>query len=507
MAELDAEGIFREFEVNAAADTAMSLLRSPDALIHLALMSAHLGDGQSVEGQTLAAHLDRDLAGLATHNPYAATRDAEKILRHWKKQRWVHRRLDTARGVERYQLTSGAAQAVRQMRGLRRHTSVATESALSMVMNEMSQIASDANPDPQARMTALTQQIDDLNLQLEELRSGRPVEVDSSALADRVMALVHLAERIPADLARYGELIYDNTAALMQQSISGGASQYAESLQRMFDGHDVIAESPEGQAFRAFATLVASPTQRTRLEGDIDDVVAHVDGLPEHVRDTLTGFIDSMWSCVQDVEERRATAFRRISTFVHSGDVRHYQSMTVRLKEASAAAKDAFNRAHPGRDIGFHVPARGVDAATVGRLRVSEGPPERPAPVTDSTDEFAIDPAALAAREAIDWEGLREAIHAAMRRHGGYATLPEVLEQLPTARVGDIVGVWSLAARHGDIDDGDTTTVAAHTGRGLRSLTLPYMVFAEPIPEPEGSRPGHAISRPQLTLMESLDHD
>src|SRR5690349_5044023 len=98
MAELDAEGIFREFEVNAAADTAMSLLRSPDALIHLALMSAHLGDGQSVEGQTLAAHLDRDLAGLATHNPYAATRDAEKILRHWKKQRWVHRRLDTARG-------------------------------------------------------------------------------------------------------------------------------------------------------------------------------------------------------------------------------------------------------------------------------------------------------------------------------------------------------------------------------------------------------------------------
>lgn len=68
-------------------------------------------------------------------------------------------------------------------------------------------------------------------------------------------------------------------------------AEFAESLQRMFDGHDVIAETPEGQAFWAFAKRIATPSQRAQLERDITEIsewVAH----RIHRRDVAQTFAD-----------------------------------------------------------------------------------------------------------------------------------------------------------------------------------------------------------------------
>jgi hypothetical protein len=168
--------------------------------------------------------------------------------------------------------------------------------------------------------------------------------------------------------------------------------------------------------------------------------------------------------------------------------------MRTRITEAQAAAAVAFRSAHGGRDIGFPVPLSGVVTASVGRLRLDEGTLVPPDPVTDSSGEFAIDPAALAGREAIDWVALRAAVHKALDAHGGFATLPEVLVQLPSPRTGDVIGVWSLAARHGEVDDAATEVIWAHTSRGQRQLTVPYLVFGESLPGP----PGAAVHRDRL---------
>jgi hypothetical protein len=276
--------------------------------------------------------------------------------------------------------------------------------------------------------------------------------------------------------------MHANTAALLRQSLADDPAQFAESLQRMFDGHDVIAESPEGQAFRAFATVVATPSQRAQLESDIAEIVSRVSGLPEHLAEVLSRFIDAVWQRVQEVEETRGSAFRRMSNFVRGGDIQHYRSMRTRISEAQASAALAFQKAHAGRDIGFQVPVGGVDAASVGRLRLDQGTAVLPDLVTDSSDEFDIDPAALAGRESIDWTVLQSAVRAAMEEHGGFATLPEVLTQLYQPRTGDIIGIWALAARYGDVDDTDHVTVVAYTRHGAREITVPYLVFGEEIP-------------------------
>jgi hypothetical protein len=88
----------------------MSLLRSPDTLLHLSLMAAHLGEGQIVDGLSLAADMNADLPALLRsftpsrepENAEAPTLDAEQFLTKWTKRGWVHRSVDLASRIERH---------------------------------------------------------------------------------------------------------------------------------------------------------------------------------------------------------------------------------------------------------------------------------------------------------------------------------------------------------------------------------------------------------------------
>jgi hypothetical protein len=397
-----AESFFYEFSTNADADAAMSLLRSKDALLYVALMAAHLGDGQIVDGMTLTALIGEDLLDLQgsvtrVDDEEQGPAASEAMLRKWTKKGWVHRSVDPETRIERYQLTSGAGQAVRQMRNLRQHASIATESALAMVMAEMRQIATAANPDPEVRKAAIDEQIALLVAERELLEAGEVPRVDLSELIDKIAALAQLIERIPTDVARYGEQMHANTAALLRQSLTDDPAEFAETLIKMFEGHDVIAASPEGQAFRAFANLVGNPNQRAQLEADITEILTRVRTMPAHLAEILATFIDTVWNRMREVEDVRKGAFRRMNNFVRGGDVLHYRSMRTRITEAQASAADAFRASYGGRDTGFVVPMSAVVTASVGRLRLDEGTAALPDPITDSSEEFTIDPAALTA--------------------------------------------------------------------------------------------------------------
>jgi Protein of unknown function (DUF3375) len=150
------------------------------------------------------------------------------------------------------------------------------------------------------------------------------------------------------------------------------------------------------------------------------------------------------------------------------------------------------------------VPLSGVNARSVGRLRLHPGSATRPEPVVDSSNEFEINAASLAGRESIDWAVLRHSINVAMDNHGGLATLPEVLEHLPHARAGDVIGLWLLATRHGAVDEDARSVVLVETVRGLRELAVPYLVFGEHIPEPTGPRTAVRVVGSASTVGEGV---
>src|SRR5699024_10352592 len=101
-----------------------------------------------------------------------STPTAESLLHKWTKRGWVYRSVSAGSWAERYQLTSGAGQAIRQMHNLQRNTSIATESTLSMVMDSLRQVASEANPNPAARRQLIIVRIDSLAQERDALDRG-----------------------------------------------------------------------------------------------------------------------------------------------------------------------------------------------------------------------------------------------------------------------------------------------------------------------------------------------
>ena len=74
-------------------------------------------------------------------------------------------------------------------------------------------------------------------------------------------------------------------------------------------------------------------------------------------------------------------------------------------------------------------------------------------------------------------------MHEALEAHGGFATPPEVLP-ICASGSGDVIGIWALATRYGEVDETSHETVQARTSRGLRELTVPYLVFGDQLPNP-----------------------
>jgi hypothetical protein len=96
--------------------------------------------------------------------------------------------------------------------------------------------------------THVSSKIAALRARLDAVDRGDALTVNHRELVDKVAAVAQFIDRIPADIARYGERMHANTAALLRQSLTDDPAEFAEMLQRMFDGHDVIAESADGLA-------------------------------------------------------------------------------------------------------------------------------------------------------------------------------------------------------------------------------------------------------------------
>lgn len=483
MAQSAAE-LYAAFTDNADNDVALRLLRSPNAVAYLALMAARLGTGP-VDAEELADALTVDLQSLAHHFTERArpVPTGQDVLDSWVKAGFVSRTLDDE-DRERCQLTRGATTALGQVQAVSLDRNVATETALELVTARLSAVAVTVSADPDDHLRALDQQIAELTRRREALRAGLVPEYDHGKVVDDLKIVSSLAERMPADILGYGEKLREHTRALLTHGLdasdSSEAEAYAKTLQRLFDGHDELANTPEGKAFDAFYTLLSDHRLRRQLETSVASVVESVD-LPPDLRDSLTGFLDRMWMQVQRVDEIRGQVYRRINTFVKDGDFLQYQSLRARITEAQRAAVDAFDTVPASRDTGLAVPMTAVDTSSVGALRFHDGIVTLPPEVRETSGEFTIDPARLVGREAIDWHVLAQAVNEAVSNSDG-ASLTDVLAAIDAPRAGDVVGVWSLGARYGTVDADREVTVLAHTKRGPRELTVPYVEFAASLP-------------------------
>lgn len=475
---------YAAFSGNVDADVTLRLLRSRSAIVYLAMMAARLAGGP-VDGDRLAEEIEHDLADLAAHwtDRGFEVPSATELLDRWVREGFVGRTIDTERAgvdhaVERYQLTRGATRALSQIQSVTSDRSMATETVMEMVVGRLGDIAVALNPDPGEHVRSIDSKLAELTQRRRQLADGALPPVDEEKVLDDIRMVAELAERMPADIIGYGEKMRENSRLLLSQNLDGGG--HADALNDMFARHDEIAESPEGKAFDAFYTLISDHRLRESLEHHIDGIVTGMrEELPDDLAMTLTSFLDRMWAQVQRVDEVRGQVYRRINTFVKDGDVLAYRALREQIAQAQRAAADAFEHASAGKDLGIEVPMSTVESASVGALAFHDGVIDIPDGVEYTVGEMVIDPGDLVGAESIDWAALTDAVNT-VAAHGP-ADLADVVAALPSVRAGDVIGLWSLAHRHGEVSESDEIELVAQTARGPREIRLPAAYFTEPI--------------------------
>lgn len=482
--------LYAAYRDNADSDTTLRLLRSRHAPAYLAIMAARLSDGH-VRGDELEAAIETDLRDLSTHWTDAgiALPSAAELLDRWVKAGFLTRSL-TDSGVgenptERYQLTRAATSAIVQVQAVRHDRSVATGTVLEMIVARLSNIAVAINPDPGEHVRDIDQKIAELARSRDELMSSGIVPtVDKVSVFDDIRMVSSLVERMPADIIGYGEKLRTISRTLLAGDVNESGS--AALLNEVFDGHDALAASSEGKAFDAFYTLLSDHRLRETLETHISQITSGLTDLPDDLAATLREFIDRMWVEVQSVDEVRGQVYRRINTFVKDSDFLSYRALRNQIADAQRAALMAFQTASAGTDMGILVPMAVAHSQSVGALSFHDGIIELPESVEITTGELSINPLELVGSESIDWQQLTNAVNASLEgAKGKYVGVEQIMAQLPDARTGDIIGIWSLAHRYGVVDDlAPPVKVQAHTVRGYREITLPAVGFTETLASP-----------------------
>ncbi|WP_168625646.1 DUF3375 domain-containing protein [Cryobacterium sp. BB307] len=443
-------------------DPTWRLLRADNAPIIVALLSTHLaGDNRRLLAAELYERIDHDLDALRAHG-FDLPQTAQSYCAEWRKAGFLVRRpAEEARG-ETFELAPGALGAIRFLDQLASPRQTVTESRLSSIATQLSQLAIDTDPDATRRLEHLHAQRDRIDEQIERLRSGDVDALDPDRAAERVRDILAQAEELPTDFARVRARFEELNRDLRARIVESDASQRAV-LDEVFRGVDLIAESDEGRSFSGFSALVLDPAVGAAFDDDIDRVLDRefAGALNPAERRFLRRFISTLKDHSGEIHDVITAFARGLRRYVQSQDYQHDRVMREMLREALGLGVEASRHVQPYSPTTLHLELSAVALSSAGALRLHD-----PSELTATTpivrhQQEPVDLEALrvlARATEIDFAELTGAVNDLLARVDT-CTVADVLKQHPASQgVASVVGLLTLAAHQGTVTD-DVETV------------------------------------------------
>ena len=120
----------------------------------------------------------------------------------WLSQGFLDRRLPEGASEEGYELSTQADQAICFIASLDSQRSVATESRLSMVIQQLVQMAEQTETDPATRLAALQAERDLIDAEIARLTAGKVATLDAKRALERTREIIQLADDLAEDFRR-----------------------------------------------------------------------------------------------------------------------------------------------------------------------------------------------------------------------------------------------------------------------------------------------------------------
>lgn len=275
---------------------------------------------RSIRAERLHAQVDAYLDELRTAGHSVPSGNGKTLCATWVRQQWLYR--DPGEVEEQYRLTSHTQDALNIIEEMTRERSFLSGSRITTIMETVSRVATDANPDRQERIDRLDEQIVALATERERLATGGEIHATSeNDLVSGFVEVLRNLEGLPGDFKRVEESVSAMHKTILR-NFRDEERQIGEVLDEyLFKSHNLLKTTAEGQAFEGAFELLRNKDWLTRLRRDVDTILSHPYAgtlLPDEQK-RMRGTVEVIRSGIDDVLSQRsrlsATLRERIENY------------------------------------------------------------------------------------------------------------------------------------------------------------------------------------------------
>ncbi|EGP47083.1 DUF3375 domain-containing protein [Achromobacter insuavis] len=401
----------------------------------------------------------------------------------WIAEGWLRRDFPHGATEEMFELTAPAVDAIRYLMRLSRPRATATESRLASVVQLLQTLAEETDSNPATRLAGLLADRDALNAQIQAVRSGKVTQLPPERAIERAREVLTQSSELLEDFVRVQESLAAINLQLRRELVENDGAR-ANTLERIFDGIDVIKQTEAGRAFDAFWRMLVDPVASTRFEAALTQVITRpfLGSLDAAERRSLTKLKSRMVERAADVHTVQATFASGLQSFVRSREFREQRRLVALLRSATVAAMAAAADTRPTQKVDaflfrtsaairsasqwmLHDPTAHVVDATMTEI--------------ESSDARLEDIEELVQRSEIDMRSLKRNLVVVLGLADGPVSIAHVLERFPAEQgLGSVVGYMHLATRHAEPTE-RRERVRWEGGDGIwRSADAPLFYFS-----------------------------
>ncbi|CAN7494334.1 DUF3375 domain-containing protein [Polaromonas sp. LjRoot131] len=439
-----------------------------------------LGEEKVVSASVLLEKLQQELLLLKSAGEDMA-QTAQAYLALWLSEGWLTRRLPAGAQEEQYELTTDAVTAIRFLQGVLQPRAMATESRLAIVMQQLTKLAEDTNPDPSSRRSALLAERARIDRELEQVGRGIVETLPAERALERARDIIGLADELVADFRRVRE-DFDQLNRQLRADLLNNEGSRGQVLEQLFAGMDLIGETPAGKTFYAFWRLLTDIEQATIFSESLTEVVTRdfASELGAGEKKFLRNLTNRLLDEGGNVHEVLQTFSRSLRNFVQSREYQEQRRFSALLRVSQRDALSIKEHIRPNQDVGFSLWLPSAQLRSAAQWRLYD-PADRAAPggMEDAPESSMSlqDIASMVRNSEIDFGLLRRNIYECLQ-HSPVVGIEELLRVYPASQgLGSVVGYIHLALRYGQV----TPSIAQVNWTGMdavaRSAVVPAVYF------------------------------
>jgi hypothetical protein len=230
------------------------------SFLHQAFLAANT---RTASLQSLTASLDDHLHLAREQSALDLPKSSEAYLDDWANDAsgWLRKFYPPGSDEAHFDLTPPAERALLWVAKLLERRFVGTESRLMTVFALLNEMIDGSEADPDARLVELKRRRDELDAQIELLKSGQVSVLDPTQLRERFQLMDSTARELLGDF-RELEQRFHQLDREVRQRVAAWEGGRGELLDRILGERDAIASSDEGTSFRAFWDFLMSPDRQ-----------------------------------------------------------------------------------------------------------------------------------------------------------------------------------------------------------------------------------------------------